>query len=178
MLQRAIAVIDERQRLDRPIRLFVNQSAHSLSDREMLPRLYKQLQTRGLEPSYLVIEFKLPEIANRLKAAVKCSKKLREIGVKVALGAFDGSNTAFQTLTHLAVDYVKLPATDEDGAVGKDVRAVVDRLHDSNQLVIIPAIEDARTAAMLWQTGVDFIQGYFVQAPEAELAYQFNESQI
>ncbi|MFK7958011.1 MAG: EAL domain-containing protein [Lysobacterales bacterium] len=178
MLQRAISVIDERQRLDRPIRLFVNQSAHSLGDREMLPRLYKQLQTRGLEPSYLVIEFKLPEIANRLKAAVECSKKLREIGVKVALGAFDGSNTAFQTLTHLAVDYVKLPATDEDGAVGKDLSAVVERLHTGKQLVIIPAIEDARTAAMLWQTGVDFIQGYFVQAPEAELAYQFNESQI
>ncbi len=178
MLQRAITVVDERQRLERPIRLFVNQSARSLTDKQMLPRLYKQLQTRGLEPSYLVVEFKLPEIANRLKAAVEFSKKLKQIGVRMALGAFDGSNTAFQTLSHLAVDYVKLPATDEDGAVGKDLQALIQRLHDADHKVIIPAIEDARTAAMLWQTGVDYIQGYFVQAPEAELAYQFNESQI
>ncbi|MEM6575387.1 MAG: EAL domain-containing protein [Pseudomonadota bacterium] len=178
MLKRALSVLDERQRLERPIRLFVNQSAHSLTDREVLPRLYKQLQTRGLSASYLVLEFKLPEIANRLKAAVQHCRKLQEIGVKVALGAFDGSNTAFQTLNHLSVDYVKLPASDEDGALGKNLTSVIDRLHHTGQLVIIPAIEDARTAARLWQTGVDFIQGYFVQAPEAELAYQFNESQI
>ena len=178
MLNRALTVIDERKRSARPIRLFVNQSSQSLSDKELLPRLYKQLQTRGVDPGYLVLEFKLPEIINRLKAAVAFSRRLQHIGVGVSLGAFDGSNTAFQALNHLGVDYVKLPASDEQNAVGKNLSGVIQRLHQLEKLVIIPAIEDAKTAAKLWQTGVDYIQGYFVQPPEPELVYQFNESQI
>ncbi|MEM9531552.1 MAG: EAL domain-containing protein [Pseudomonadota bacterium] len=178
MLNQALKVIDERQRMERPIRLFVNQSQQSLADRELLARLYKQLQTRGIETEYLVLEFKLPEIANRLKAAAQFSRKVKEMGVGVSLGAFDGSPTAFQTLRHLAVDFVKLAATEDSGELRKDLSGTIAQLHEEKKLVIIPAIEDAKTAARLWQTGVDYIQGFFVQAPEAELVYQFNESQM
>jgi EAL domain-containing protein (putative c-di-GMP-specific phosphodiesterase class I) len=35
-------------------------------------------------------------------------------------------------------------------------------------------VEDARTAAMLWGTGVDLIQGDFVQAAGQELTFDFH----
>lgn len=179
ILKRALSVIDERRRAARPLRLFVNQSQTALTDKELLTKLYKQLQTRGVDPSYLVLEFKLPEIINRLKAAVALATGLKKLGVKMSLGGFDGSDPAFQALEHLAVDFVKLPAADPesgDGVIGKDLGSVVERLHRLEKLVIIPAIEDAKTAARLWSTGVDFIQGNFVQRPEAELIYQFTDA--
>ncbi|MDJ0656637.1 MAG: EAL domain-containing protein [Xanthomonadales bacterium] len=181
MLNRALTVLDERQRLARPIRLFVNLSRHTLGDKDLLPRLYKQLQRRSVRPECLVLEFKLPEIVNRLKAAVAYVGKIRELGVLVCLGGFDGDSAAFQCLEHLPVDYVKLPAADRDHAdqaLGKSVASITDKLHGMGKLVIIPAIEDAKTAAKLWSTGVDYIQGNFVQPPEQELMYQFSDSHM
>ncbi len=124
ILKRALSVIDERRRAARPLRLFVNQSQTALTDTELLTRLYKQLQTRGVDPSYLVLEFKLPEIINRLKAAVVLASGLKKLGVKMSLGGFDGSDTAFQALEHLEADFVKLPTTGQesgDGVIGKDL---------------------------------------------------------
>ena len=181
MLNHVLSIIDERQRAARPIQLFINQSQTAVGNTELLPKLYKQLQTRGVDPAHLVLEFKLPEIVNRLKSAVAFSKGLHKLGVKMSLGGFDGSDTAFQALEHLDVQFVKLPPVDPesvDGPTGKNISNIVDRLHSLDRLVIIPAIEDAKTAAKLWATGVDYIQGNFVQRPEAELIYQFSESHI
>jgi EAL domain-containing protein (putative c-di-GMP-specific phosphodiesterase class I) len=42
--------------------------------------------------------------------------------------------------------------------------------------VIAPLVEDARTAAGLWSTGVDFIQGDFVQQATQDLEFDFRAS--
>jgi PleD family two-component response regulator/EAL domain-containing protein (putative c-di-GMP-specific phosphodiesterase class I) len=176
IVSQALSVIDDRCRKSRPIALFVNQSGPTAEVKENLTRLANLIETRGVDPSALIVEFKLPEIVHRLKAAVGYCAQLEKIGVSVALGGFDGSSSAFQVLEHLCASYIKLPnvgAADGDKMFGMDLKSTIDRLHNENKLVIIPAIEDAKTAAKLWPTGVDFIQGNFVQKPEAGLGYQF-----
>ena len=172
----ALSVIDERSRKSRPIFLFVNQSGPTVEVTNNLSWYAKLIETRGVDPGSLAMEFKLPEIVHRLKAAVAYCAELEKIGIQVAIGGFDGSNAAFQVLEHLQAHYVKLPnigGANGDEMFGMDLKKTIDRLHGLNKLVIIPAIEDAKTAAKLWPTGVDFIQGNFVQAPESGLAYQF-----
>jgi diguanylate cyclase (GGDEF)-like protein len=174
IVSRALSVIDERSRNSRPVRLFVNQSGPTVEHKENLPWLSKLLETRGVNPEALVLEFKLPDIVQRLKLAVHYVNGIAEFGVHCGLGSFDGSDAAFQVLEHLNVRYVKLPpATGSDGLPNMNIKKVIKRLHDANKLVIIPSIEDAKTAARLWPTGVDFIQGNFVQPPESDLVYQF-----
>jgi len=172
----ALSIIDERGRKSRPIALFVNQSAATTETNENLPWLTKLIETRGVDPNFLILEFKLPEIVQCLKAAITYCTQLSKIGVQIALGGFDGSSSAFQVLEHFQAKYIKLPnigSADGDKMFGMDLKSTIDRLHGQDKLVIIPAIEDARTAAKLWPTGVDFIQGNFVQKPESDLGYQF-----
>ena len=105
---------------------------------------------------------------------------MSDAGVIISLAAFDGSSTAFQLLDHLHVDFVKLShnwSSDEPQTNhGRDLSSLVSSLHNAGKKVIVPAIEDARSAARLWTSGSDFIQGNFVQKPDQELHFDFRES--
>lgn len=180
VLGQAMSVVNERQDQEQPLRLFINQSGPSLGNRERAERIRKSIETRQLSAGNLAIEFKLPDIINQLKQAKVYFQVLSEAGVLISLAAFDGSSTAFQLLDHLHVDYVKLSqnwSSDEPQAnQGHDLGSLVSNLHDAGKKVIVPAIEDARSAARLWTSGADFIQGNFVQKPDHELRFDFRES--
>ena len=40
---------------------------------------------------------------------------------------------------------------------------------------IVPFVENASVLATLWQVGADFIQGHYLQAPSAEMNYEFSD---
>jgi EAL domain-containing protein (putative c-di-GMP-specific phosphodiesterase class I) len=46
------------------------------------------------------------------------------------------------------------------------VRALVEQAKSKNIETIAERVEDANTMAVLWQLGVQYIQGYLVHAPE------------
>jgi EAL domain-containing protein (putative c-di-GMP-specific phosphodiesterase class I) len=46
------------------------------------------------------------------------------------------------------------------------VRSLADAAAKRGIRTIAERVEDANTMAVLWQVGVQFIQGYFVNAPE------------
>ena len=58
--------------------------------------------------------------------------------------------------------------------VGKPGRQIVVRAHDSDRRVIAPRIEDAQSASLLWNAGVDYLQGDFVQQAGQELSFDFH----
>jgi EAL domain-containing protein (putative c-di-GMP-specific phosphodiesterase class I) len=47
------------------------------------------------------------------------------------------------------------------------VRDLVDQAKSRNVGTIAERVEDANTMAVLWQLGIEFIQGYFVNEPES-----------
>ena len=46
------------------------------------------------------------------------------------------------------------------------VKALVEQARERSITTIAERVEDANTMAVLWQLGVEFIQGYFVNSPE------------
>ena len=46
------------------------------------------------------------------------------------------------------------------------VRGLVEAAKRKKMETIAERVEDANTMAVLWQLGIEFIQGYFVNAPE------------
>jgi EAL domain-containing protein (putative c-di-GMP-specific phosphodiesterase class I) len=46
------------------------------------------------------------------------------------------------------------------------VKVLVDLAKEHHITTIAERVEDANTMAVLWQLGVEFIQGYFVNDPE------------
>jgi multidomain signaling protein FimX len=96
---------------------------------------------------------------------------LRGLGFGFALESFGAGRDPTQLLQTLQVDYVKIDGAlmqglAVDAPLQEQVRALVDSVRSRGIITIAERVEDANTMAVLWQLGIEFVQGYFVSAPE------------
>jgi EAL domain-containing protein (putative c-di-GMP-specific phosphodiesterase class I) len=171
-------VLAERERIDRPVRLFVSQSVEAMLDPQRLPWLKQQIETRRVDAERLVLEFKYADVLARLRQAQAFLEACAPLKVRVALSSFEASMAAYQMLQHLPVHYLKVAGkyTAADGRARGELRQLVGYAHERSIRLVAPLVEDAQTAAALWATGIDFIQGDFVQQATQDLEFDFRAS--
>lgn len=183
VLQRCMLVLQERDRIDRPVRLFVSQSIEALHDPQRLSWLKQQLETRKVSGEHLVLELRFADVLARLRQAVDFCAGARELGARVGITGFEATMASYQLLQHVSVDYLKVaPKYVGPAHAGREVRTELRQLvayaHEHKIRVVAPLVEDAQTAAGLWSTGVDFIQGDFVQQATQDLEFDFRASAL
>jgi EAL domain-containing protein (putative c-di-GMP-specific phosphodiesterase class I) len=61
---------------------------------------------------------------------------------------------------------------------GARLRLLVEALHQRGARVIAAGIEDPEVIGRIWSSGVDYIQGNFIQFPEDTLSFNFQEGVI
>ena len=158
--------------------LFVHLSGASLLDQKFLPWLNLALKAERLPADALVIQLNEQDATQYLKQAKAFTQGLAELHCKVSLSQFGCSANPFNTLKHLSVDYVKV-----DGSYTQELgnpenlealKVLLASLHSQAKLTIVPLVETAGTMAALWQTGVNYIQGYFLQGPGPKMNYEFS----
>src|SRR5262249_46618770 len=96
---------------------------------------------------------------------------LRKAGFLFALEHFGTGRDPARLLAHLPVNYIKVDGTLMQGlavdqALQQRVRDFVGQAKTKDVHTIAERVEDANTMAVLWQLGIEFIQGYFVNEPE------------
>ena len=106
-----------------------------------------------------------------LKQASARASNFKQHGCGVLLSRFGGRASSAQMLDHLPVDYVKfdtqlLAGLAREPAKQDTVKALLKELHARNARSIAPGVEDANSMAVLWQLGIDFVQGNYLQEPE------------
>lgn len=155
----------------RPGSLFVRLSKTSLSDPSLVAWLSNQLRTTRIDPAHIVFQVSEEAAGQRLREAASLHGKLKELGFQFAVEGFGSGRDTEALLAHLRPEFVKIHgsliqglATDQE----KQARAkeLVDMARAVQATTIAERVEDANTMAVLWQLGVEFIQGYFVNAPE------------
>lgn len=159
---------------------FIKLSAESLNDPTFGDWLSGLLQASGVNGRHLVFEVTEAEVALSVRAASQLFGRLRQLGCGVALEHFGTSLGAGQLLSHLPVDYVKIDASFVHDLVTNpanrdSVRSILKQASDAGALVIAGFVEDASSLTALWQCGVQFIQGNFLQEPDAHLSFDFSD---
>ncbi|GIZ12860.1 EAL domain-containing protein [Pseudomonas sp. NCCP-436] len=159
-------------------RLFIHLSSASLQDQTLLPWLSVALKAARLPSDSLVFQFSEPDAVTYLKQARALTQGLAQLHCKVALCQFGCALNPFNTLKHLHVDFVKV-----DGSFSQDLgnpdsqealKTLLSSLHAQAKLTIVPFVESASVLATLWQAGVNFIQGYYLQGPSQFMDYDFS----
>jgi diguanylate cyclase (GGDEF)-like protein len=183
VMSRCLLVLAERARQQRNVRLFVNQSIETAGDAQHVVWLKQMLETRRLDADQLVVEFRMADAQAHLHDLLEFAAEIRKLGVHVALSAFEASAIAFQLLDQVPASFVKIgPRYAEEGlrtpTIRDELRQIVAHAHGKRMEVIAPRIENAQSAALLWTTGVDFIQGDFVQQPGQDLSFDFHAASI
>jgi len=177
VLLTAIKQLAEHQAKGHGTRLLIHLSDASLQDAGLLPWLTTVLKAAQLPADSLVLQLREADAVSYLKQAKALAEGLHALQCKVALVQFGCALNPLNTLRHLDADYVKLDAsfTNELGQPEQleGIKTLLASLHGQNRLTIMPAVETASALSSLWQAGVNYIQGHYLQIPAAAMNYDF-----
>lgn len=155
----------------RPDCLFVRLSRQSVLDADMTDWLASQLRTLGLEPQRLCVQVTETLATNHLQAVERVARSLRQAGVRFAIEHFGTGIDPLALLDSLKLDYVKIDGSlmqglTDDSLLQSKVSSLIDAARERSIETIAERVEDANTMAVLWQLGVQHLQGFLIQAPE------------
>lgn len=180
VLARALDVIANRMAMARNVTLFVNQSVQAMCQDDYVGWMAERISGPGQLGESLVVEINADEIGLELDRVHAACTDLVIRGVRFCLSHYRGSEDQDGMLHVLPIDLVKvapdLIARIGDGAQRSEFNALVDRMHERTVGVIAPRVEDTRTAAVLWMSGIDYIQGNLVQSAGSSLDFDFNSA--
>jgi diguanylate cyclase (GGDEF)-like protein len=173
--RRAIHVINEHKLQGSNVHLFVSQSADLLDNMERLTWLREKHRQGQIKKGSLTFEFNINEVAKNLNSAKICIDVLSKIGISSLLTRATLTAETERVLEHLSIQFIKLDFNllqDPE----QSLMQLIELAHEKGIKVIAPQVEDPRSIAVLWSSGTDYVQGNFVQRPESNLIYDFNES--
>lgn len=162
--QRVLELAIARLTADPNLTLSVNVSGATVHDPDWPERFKAMIANTPSIAQRLMIEItETCAIADveATHAAISCA---RSLGVRVAMDDFGAGHTSFRNLRRLPFDLIKM-----DGAFVQNlarspddrffVRTLVDLAHHMNLPIVAEWVEDAETAKLLTEWGVEYMQG-------------------
>ncbi|MEO7013999.1 MAG: EAL domain-containing protein [Dokdonella sp.] len=176
MLESCLDTIAEHRRSGDNVRLFVNQSALSVHEPDRVDWMRQALESRRIPAAQISIDLRMEDASKHLASYMGFALAMKQLGVSLTLSGVEGGDRATDMLMHLPVDFIKLSPRytgDRAGDHRNELRDLVNLAHASGRRVIAPRVEEARVAASLWASGIDLIQGNFVQQATRDATYDF-----
>jgi len=155
----------------KPECLFVRLSRETVRDAGFIEWLDNHLRSSRAEPQRLCFQSSEESAASYVPQVTALATSLRQRNFRFAIESFGSGRDSMGLLESVPLDFVKIDGTIIQGLAGDpqlqiQVRALVEAARRRNIQTIGERVEDANTMAVLWQLGVQYIQGYFVNEPE------------
>jgi diguanylate cyclase (GGDEF)-like protein/PAS domain S-box-containing protein len=153
------------------MQLFVRLSSDSIPDLPLVEWMRQQLAKSHVRPEQLVIQVTEETAESMMFETTALVTALRELGCGFAVEHFGIGKAPLALIEQMPMSYLKIDGSLMQGLptnnqlqqrVGSYIRAAQTRAITT----IAERVEDANTMAVLWQLGVEFIQGYYVQGRE------------
>jgi EAL domain-containing protein (putative c-di-GMP-specific phosphodiesterase class I) len=148
----------------------VNVSARTVGTLSFLEVVERTLERGEVEPSLITFEITETAVVSDIVQACRFAERLEAIGCFFALDDFGTGYAAFTYLKHLPIRYLKididfvrdLAQTPRSRAV---VSGIVALAGGFGQRTIAEGVENAATAVLLRELGVDLAQGFHLGKP-------------
>jgi multidomain signaling protein FimX len=155
----------------KPECLFVRLSKETARDAAFLEWLDNHLRSSRAEPQRLCFQITEESAASYVPQVKALATALRQRRFRFALEGFGSGRDSVGLLESVPLDFMKIDGTLIQGLAADEqlqlrVRTLVEVARRRGIQTIGERVEDANTMAVLWQAGVQYIQGYFVHEPE------------
>ena len=168
---RVLELAVDLMRASPTIKLALNVSAATTTDPQWVANLGAFAGADRSLTTRLTVEITETAAISDLDETVKFVAALKALGVRVALDDFGAGYTSFRSLRRLGVDMVKI-----DGSFVQNlathaedelfVRTLIELARDFGIVTVGEWVGDEKTAKLLEQAGVAYMQGYFFGVPE------------
>lgn len=174
VLARALIVLAKRANAAETSSLFVRISEHSIREGDSLYKwLAEQVKTRPLKKNELVVSIQESIVESHVGKAKALAQALRGLGAEIAMDYFGVGGSSAKMLEHISPSFVRFHYSFtkdfNDAAMQKKFGELMEVAKHRHIRTIVGQVEDANAMARLWQLGVNYIQGFHIQQPEAVL---------
>jgi len=171
-----VAAMDFCERNDAD-RVFVRLSRQSILDGTTAAWMQQELEKRNFDCSRLVAQIPERDAAKHIKQTRKLVAGLKKLGVAFAIEHYGVDQERFQILDLLKPDYIKIDgelmhSLMTDTSMQESVQKIVNGARDRGIRTIAERVENANAMAVLFQLGLDYMQGHYVHEPEVVLEDQ------
>ena len=186
----ALNSLTEKLKTNPETQLFINISAQSFSDSEFLPWLQQALSSSKLPANALIFQFREIDAVRYLNQAAALCEEMKKARGQVGISNFGLAINPLKTLQRIKADFVKVDrviveklvnagqdkAAQERAAQGKEqFQKIMAGMTGTGVDVIVPFVETATIIPILWQQGVQYIQGHYINKPSFTMDYDFSE---
>ncbi len=151
--------------------IFVRVSKDTILDKSLMGWLTTQLKSLKIESKRLCIQVSEEIAMQYVRQTKELADSLRKLGFRFALEHFGTGRDPLKLLAGIAMNFIKIDGSLMQGLSTNQlqqqrVKGLVEAAKRKGVETIAERVEDANTMAVLWQLGIEFIQGYFVNTPE------------
>lgn len=155
--------------------VFVKLSSESIRDGTFVEWALEQLRARQVEPPRFCFQVTEEDATQYLQQTSELANQLRKTGFRFAVEHFGIGRDPMRILDQTPMDYLKLDGSLMQGLatnqlLQEKVRSFVNTADQREIKTIAERVEDANTMAVLFQLGVDFMQGHYLHEPEVVLS--------
>ena len=148
----------------------INLSGQTLGDEAILGFVVDALDRSGVLPTSICFEVTETAILSNVQHAQRFIEVLHGIGCEFSLDDFGSGLGSFSSLKHLPIDYLKIDGTytrnlQTDLVNQEMVNAMIKLARTMEFKIVAEQVEHQEDFDWLRDVGVDFVQGYFVEAP-------------
>ena len=180
VITQALESLTEKLKTNPDTQLFINISAQSFSDPDFLPWLSNLLKQSKLPANSLIFQFREIDAVRYLKQAAAICEEMKKSKGQVGITNFGLAINPLKTLERVAADFIKVDRLiveklQKDEAGKAEFQNLIGGLTGTGMNVIVPFVEKATIIPTLWQQGVQYIQGHYIQKPAFTMNYDFSE---
>lgn len=171
--QRAVDVIWQQRAKDQHMALFIKVSPATLAaESDFTPWLERTLASRPFDRSNILFCVREDDLRTQTRSAQQFCTEVTRLGCRVAVTQYGSTPKALQLLDTVSASFIKLSPDFARQVLGGEQDERLSRMISGAKERGIPLIaehiEDANSMAHLWQAGVNYVQGHFIQEPDTQ----------
>jgi PAS domain S-box-containing protein/diguanylate cyclase (GGDEF)-like protein len=149
----------------------VNLSPRSLNDSELADYIESCMRQYNVEPGRIVLEITESAAMRDVENTARVLKRLRAVGVLIALDDFGIGHSSLAHLKHFPVDIIKLDRSfvkdiGLDNKIEHLIEVIISLAHRIEASVVAEGVESKTQLDWLRAAGCDYVQGYLIGHPE------------
>jgi diguanylate cyclase (GGDEF)-like protein len=182
VIDTALKHLGEQLHVRRDTSFFIKITSNTLADSEFPAWLLDKLIEYSLEDGSVIFEIPEAVAVRNLEQTATFVSAMHEIDCKVAIEHI-GQTSKTELLRGLPVDYFKIDGYLTSNLAGNTgnqaiVQLITDFARSRNIPCIAEHIDNAGSLAYLCNYPIEYIQGNFVQEPDMELGYTFEDHTV
>ena len=176
-ISRALYLLQKKQDAGNQANLFIKLSSFSYSDKKLLRWIYERSKLSGIQANNLVFEVHEEELTTQPNEVTSFARMMKKIKCQIAITQISHAKT-LSLCKNLPIDFIKInpEIINQLNDHIEQISAIVGQARNMECKVIATHVNNAEDMLSLYNIGLDFIQGDFLQEPDVVMQFDYDSS--